>query len=82
MVGPDPFTIVTPNENTASMRLFQHYDPSDWNIVQDLREYSVLDVFSSIGGMWTVFNGVFAVIFGGSMLLVLGKLIFPLVSVN
>jgi hypothetical protein len=74
VVGPDPFAaVVAPNDNTASVRLFQHYDPSDWVIVQDHREYTIVGVFSSLGGIWTIVNGVFALIFGGSMLIVLGS---------
>jgi hypothetical protein len=64
------------------MRLFQHYDPSDWVIVQDRREYSILMVLSSLGGMWTVANGIFALIFGGSMLIVLGMPIFCSILVS
>jgi len=72
VIGPDPFAVVPPNDNTASVRLFQHYDPSDWVIVQDHREYSIVGIFSSLGGIWTVVNGLFALLFGGSMLIVLG----------
>jgi hypothetical protein len=77
IIGPDPFAVVSQDDNTASLRLFTHYDPSDWRIIQDHPEYSIFNVLSSLGGMWTVFNGIFAVIFGGSMLLVFGKFYFP-----
>jgi len=72
VIGPDPFTTAAPNDNTASVRLFQHYDPSDWVIVEDHREDSIIGVFSSLGGIWTIVNGVFALVFGGSMLIAFG----------
>jgi hypothetical protein len=53
-----------------------HLSPSNfldygWTIVQDYRQYSVWNGFSSIGGLWTFLNGIFAIVFGSSMLVVL-----------
>ena len=77
-LGVDPFAAVSLDDNTASLRIFLKYDPIDWIIIQDNREYSVLSVLSTLGGMWTGFNGIFAFIFGAGMLVVLGKLIILL----
>ena len=70
-LGVDPFAAVSPDDNTASLRIFIQYDTTDWIIIQDNREYSVLSVLSTLGGMWTGFNGIFALIFGAGMLVVL-----------
>jgi hypothetical protein len=72
-VGVDPFAAVSPDDNIASLRIFIQYDPTDWIVIQDNREYSVLSVLSTLGGMWTGFNGIFALIFGAGMWVVLGK---------
>ena len=72
-VGIDPFVAVSPDDNTASLRIFRQYDPMDRIVIQDNRESSVLNVLSTLGGMWTGFNGIFAFIFGAGMLVVLGK---------
>ncbi|KAH8804044.1 hypothetical protein DL96DRAFT_1823107 [Flagelloscypha sp. PMI_526] len=63
-----------PKGNTSSLRFFTlipQYGQSDDLTLQIVREYnnhSVLGVFADLGGIWTFVNGVFALIFGGSLL--------------
>ena len=73
VTGVDQFVVVSPNDNTASLRIFPGYDPTDWIVHQDDRQYSILNAISTLGGMWTIFDSVFVLVFGGSMLALLGK---------
>jgi len=53
----------------ASIRI--HVDDEDVKVirvVQDYRENSVLSGFSKVGGLWAFLGGVFATIFGTSIL--------------
>jgi hypothetical protein len=50
-------------------------DFSEWKVVQEQRDKSVLRGFSTTGGLWTVFGGIFSICFGSSILQVMfGKL--------
>ena len=55
----------------ATIRIIPPWDTSEFRIIRDLRNKSVLSGFSSVGGLWTVLAGVFAALFGSSILRVL-----------
>jgi len=55
----------------ATIRIIIPSDTSEYIFVRDLRNKSVLSGFSSVGGLWTVLAGVFAALFGSSILRVL-----------
>ncbi|KAF5327807.1 hypothetical protein D9619_004715 [Psilocybe cf. subviscida] len=57
--------------NIATLRLYAVQDWSDTRVVIDQRMNSVIAGFSDVGGLWTALNGIFAFIFGASMLHVL-----------
>jgi hypothetical protein len=69
MAGPDPFAIIPPNDNTASLRIFNPYKTTQMQTIQDQPDSAVLDALSSTGGLWTFINGAFVFIFGGGLLL-------------
>jgi len=60
--------------------IHMHYDgPRSYRVIQDYRESSVLIGFSKVGGLWAFLGGVFATIFGSSILrIVLGMVLSPL----
>ena len=55
----------------ASIRILSPNDFSNWRIIQDYRERSVLKGFAVVGGLWTFLCGVFAMIFGPSLMQIL-----------
>ncbi|KJA20333.1 hypothetical protein HYPSUDRAFT_816951 [Hypholoma sublateritium FD-334 SS-4] len=64
---PDPFA--TFNGSTLStLNIFAQDNYGEVNFLQDYREKSVIGGFSSVGGLWTAFSGIFAILFGASML--------------
>lgn len=71
MLVPDPLTPVSSMNNISTLRLSCNKVVNGWTIVQDYRQQSVLNGFSNVGGLWTFLNGIFAMIFGSSMLLLL-----------
>jgi hypothetical protein len=71
MAGTDPFAVIPPNDNTASLRIFNPYKTSLWQTIQDQPDSAVLDALASTGGLWTFINGAFGFIFGGGILLAL-----------
>ena len=44
---------------------------SDWEFVEDYRAKSVVTGLSAVGGIWTFSNGVFTILFGGTLALAL-----------
>ena len=63
----DPSLLIPRDANTATLRLYTQIDYSDWRFLVEYREKSVLAGISSVGGFWTVVNGMYAVIFGMSL---------------
>ena len=53
------------------MRIFLQNDFTDWRITQDSQEKSILKGFSVVGGLWAFFGGVFAWLFGKSIMQIL-----------
>jgi len=70
-LSPDPSLQIPRDSNTATLRLYKVDDYSDWHLSIEYREKSVLGGISSMGGFWTVLNGLFATIFGTTLMFVL-----------
>ena len=72
-LGPDTAagTDVVRAPGISTLRTFAMIDSSELVLTQDDREYSVLNGFSEIGGLWTFISGVFAAVFGSSLMRVL-----------
>jgi hypothetical protein len=66
-LAADPSLLIPRDANTATLRLYTQIDYSDWRFLVEYREKSVLAGISSVGGFWTVVNGMYAVIFGMSL---------------
>ena len=64
---PDPTATFT-GSNLSSLNVFWQDNYGELAFIQDYRENSVIAGFSSVGGLWTAFSGIFAIIFGASML--------------
>ena len=64
---PDPAAAFT-GSNLSSLNIFWQDNYGELSFVQDYRENSVIAGFSSVGGLWTAFSGLFAIIYGASML--------------
>ncbi|KJA20332.1 hypothetical protein HYPSUDRAFT_43228 [Hypholoma sublateritium FD-334 SS-4] len=64
---PDP-TATFLGSNRSSLNIFLQDNYGEINLIQDYREHSVVDGLASVGGLWTAFGGIFAIIFGASML--------------
>jgi hypothetical protein len=69
-VSPDP-TFIVPSPDVSTMRIFLQNDFTDWRITQDSQEKSVLKGFSVVGGLWAFFGGIFAMLFGKSIMQIL-----------
>ncbi|KIJ91264.1 hypothetical protein K443DRAFT_686171 [Laccaria amethystina LaAM-08-1] len=67
----DPSFQVPRDNNTATLRLYLQDDYSDLHLSVEYREKSVLSGIAAVGGFWTVLNGLFATIFGTTLLFVL-----------
>ncbi|KAF8148833.1 hypothetical protein B0H34DRAFT_802726 [Crassisporium funariophilum] len=67
---PSPSPLIVRSPTTATLRLFGQNDISEWKIVGDYRDKSVWSGLSEVGGFWTFLNGVFAVVFGSGLLLI------------
>ncbi|KAH8813970.1 hypothetical protein DL96DRAFT_1625846 [Flagelloscypha sp. PMI_526] len=54
----------------SSLRIFTSVFPTDskLQIVREYNENSILSIFVDIGGLWTFVNGLFGLVFGGSLL--------------
>ncbi|KJA20356.1 hypothetical protein HYPSUDRAFT_1092600 [Hypholoma sublateritium FD-334 SS-4] len=64
---PDP-TATFIGGNLSSLNVFVQDNYGELNFIQDYREHSVIDGLASVGGLWTAFGGIFAILFGASML--------------
>ncbi|EDR05148.1 uncharacterized protein LACBIDRAFT_303536 [Laccaria bicolor S238N-H82] len=89
-VYPDPLApeipLIQQSPNISTFRVFMSYDFSETRMLQDYRSRSVLQGFAQVGGLWTFLTGVFAAIFGSTILqIVFGSisgflLFFPIFS--
>jgi hypothetical protein len=55
----------------STLRAYAMVDPSEWVIVQDNRDKSVVRGLADVGGLWAFLSGAFAMIFGISLMRVL-----------
>jgi len=73
-VFPDPDPPMS-GENLSSLRLFIPGEltllPGSEETVKEVKEFSILTGTSILGGLWTFMTGIFSLIFGSSLLLVL-----------
>jgi len=71
-VWPDPQAGTSPliaqGSEVATIRITPQNDPSEWKIIRDYRDKSVLKGFASVGGLWAALGGIFAVLFGSSII--------------
>ncbi len=71
-VWPDPQAGTSPliaqGPEVATIRITPQNDPSEWKIIRDYRDKSVLKGFASVGGLWAALGGIFAVLFGSSII--------------
>ncbi|KAF9522983.1 hypothetical protein CPB83DRAFT_69023 [Crepidotus variabilis] len=71
-VWPDPRPLKSnPSQNSpeiGTLRIAFQNDFSDWKIIEDYRDKSVLSGFASIGGLWAFIAGVFTAMYGTSIL--------------
>lgn len=70
-LAPDPSPIDPKDNNTATLRLAPPFNPYEYAVEQEYVEHSVLSGLALMGGIWTSLNGVFAMVFGSTLLLVL-----------
>ena len=64
---PDPAATFI-GDDLSSLNVFQQGNYGELTFIQDYREKSVVAGFASVGGLWTAFSGIFAILFGASML--------------
>ena len=83
MVGvyPDPQASVSPliphSLDISTFRVSLQNDLSELVTVKDFTSQSALHGFSEVGGLWTFLGGIFAAIFGSSLVRILfGRYIF------
>jgi len=74
-VYPDPLASESPliqqGRNISTFRVIMQYRFSESRMLQDYRSASVLQGFSQVGGLWTFLTGVFAAIFGSTVIQIL-----------
>ncbi|KJA21926.1 hypothetical protein HYPSUDRAFT_41528 [Hypholoma sublateritium FD-334 SS-4] len=70
---PDPSMspLIRRGANISTLRLSVVREATQWNIIRDSKNNSFLGGFSKVGGLWTFLSGIFAAIFGSSLLRVL-----------
>lgn len=64
---PDPTATFT-GRNRSSLNIFSQANYGEVPFIQDYQDKSVLAGFSSVGGLWTAFSGIFTILYGASML--------------
>ncbi|KAF8995732.1 hypothetical protein BDZ89DRAFT_1084587 [Hymenopellis radicata] len=68
---PNPSTDIARENNTASLYLYMYpHRVSEWTIVADTQEDTVLSGLSLVGGFWTFANGLVAFFFGSRLVLI------------
>jgi len=73
-ITPDPDPSIS-EKILSSLRIFIPEDlvllPGSKVMIQDVRQSTILTGTSILGGLWTFMTGIFSLIFGSSLLLVL-----------
>ena len=84
-VFPDPQAGISPliprSPEISTLRAYVMMDNSEWILVEDNRDKSVIHGFSDVGGLWTFLSGTFAMVFGISLMRVLFGEYFPLILI-
>jgi len=62
--------LITRASDVATIRIIPLKTAADWRIVEEYRDRSVLKGFSTVGGLWTFFSGIFVALFGSSLSMV------------
>ncbi|KAF8170386.1 hypothetical protein BJ912DRAFT_997456 [Pholiota molesta] len=74
-VFPDPQAGISPmiirSPEIATIRVSKQAVVTQWTIIQDSKDKSFFNGLSQTGGLWTFLSGVFAVVFGGSLMRIL-----------
>ncbi|PPQ69743.1 hypothetical protein CVT26_014018 [Gymnopilus dilepis] len=73
---PDPLastssSSVKQSPDISTFRVFLQNDMSDLRTLQSYKEQDTLSGFAAVGGLWTFLSGIFAAIFGSSLLRIL-----------
>jgi len=73
-VFPDPEPPIS-GENSSSLRIFIPGYPGDLpgsnELIKEVKPSSILTGISTLGGIWTFMTGIFSLVFGSPLLLVL-----------
>jgi hypothetical protein len=71
-VWPDPQASALPHApDITTIRIISQFDFSDWDATLDSRQRSVLTGFASVGGVWTLLDGLFMLLFGSYLMRIL-----------
>ena len=66
---PDPSSTFSPN--TSSVVFTGHLDSSNIVVLEDYRQHTFFSGLASVGGIFTIVDGVFAIIFGMGLMAIL-----------
>ena len=66
---PDPSSTFSPN--TSSVVFTGHLDSSNIIVLEDYRQHTFFSGLASVGGIFTIVDGVFAIIFGMGLMSIL-----------
>ncbi|KAF8170380.1 hypothetical protein BJ912DRAFT_997419 [Pholiota molesta] len=71
-IFPDPQAGISPlivrSPEIATIRVVSPSDASQWVIIQDFKDRTFLNGLSQTGGLWTFLSGIFAAVFGSSLM--------------
>jgi len=70
-------TLLVPSSpNVSTLYISRREDLSRWQMIQDDSESSVLKGIASVGGLWAFLGGIFATLFGCSIVHILFGMIY------
>lgn len=65
---PDASLLIERHNNTGTLRIYAQDDVSEWYVEGDYREHDIIGGFGASGCFWTSSSGIFAILFGSSLL--------------
>ncbi|KJA15136.1 hypothetical protein HYPSUDRAFT_48660 [Hypholoma sublateritium FD-334 SS-4] len=70
---PDPSIspLIQRGTNISTLRLSVVREDTQWIVIRDIKNNSFIGGFSKVGGLWTFLSGIFAAIFGSSLMRIL-----------
>ncbi|KAF9534056.1 hypothetical protein CPB83DRAFT_845022 [Crepidotus variabilis] len=68
---PVSSSLMVTGADVATIRVRAQASTSQWKVLQDSRDKTVLKGFSDVGGLWTALGGIFAFLFGSSLMKVI-----------